>query len=812
MLTQRLLTVLLHQYSHQGANIPRNSQRHARTRCYTPWFINHSAVSVLTLFLRVNFSALLGVFIVLLSLTSTSISVAAEAVNRQKITASYLYNFAKHVEWPNEVAMSSFDVAIYGDEDALLYAELMEMSAKVKWRNNPITVTQVNSVKALSQYDLIYVNDVNPTTIADIYNVIDSRPILLVTSDYSNKQWVMINLLTTTEGRMLFEVNNSTIINHGLKPLPELILTGGTEIDVAKLYREGQASLVALQKQLSVREAALNELATAIQKQEMLNLQLQQQLNELNNNIQKSDLLIATQNTQLQEQHEKIEAINKERLQLLNEVELRTQELNEQQRQLESIAIEITQREQRLAELNETIQRQEGELKKQKVAITSLDELVGSQQKALGYLWALVIVGGLLIGTIVIAYVIKRRDNERLAAHSQDLQIAKDRLAIAKRKAEDASQAKSEFLSLMSHELRTPLQAIIGYTDVVIEELKASEDPTHVSDLMRVINNSERLLKLINGVLDLAKIESGRMDLDLTEVKLSSLVQEAVDTVAPLIEKNKIRIKVEVDDGSLLPVADPEKLLHILLNLLGNAIKFSANGQVTIQAVHQHNRITICVADTGIGISSEQQQHIFDPFKQADSSTTRKFQGSGLGLSITRQLCELMGGSIRVESELGKGATFIVDIPLPIQYLQAADANAVVDADVDDNEIPVDPNGKQIVMIDDDPAFLDIMARTLRREGYRVHTAGDAETGWRLLQELKADVITLDLLLPDQHGWLLFEKIKNEEALKEIPVIIISIMDEGKYTHRRQAEEYLTKPIRRETLKLAVQKLVPMNK
>jgi signal transduction histidine kinase/ActR/RegA family two-component response regulator len=419
-----------------------------------------------------------------------------------------------------------------------------------------------------------------------------------------------------------------------------------------------------------------------------------------------------------------------------------------------------------------------------------------------------VVLGILLIIAIFIGYTTKRRDNQRLAAHSQDLQIAKDRLAIAKRKAEDASQAKSEFLSLMSHELRTPLQAIIGYTEVVIEELRLDNDLHHISDLTRVISNSERLLKLINGVLDLAKIESGRMELDLTEVKLSSLVAEAVGTIAPLFEKNSIKVNVDVNDGAFLPIADPEKLLHILINLLGNASKFAPHGMVTVKAFHESTRIYISVADTGIGLSPEQQVHIFDAFRQADSSTTRKFQGSGLGLSITRQLCEMMGGSIHVESQLGVGANFIVDLPLPIEPKQiVGDSESGSNTDVDSQAENANESGHHIVMIDDDPAFLDIMARTMRREGYQVHTAYDAETGYELVRTIKPQVITLDLLLPDQHGWLLFEKIKAEPELHDIPVIIISIMDERKNNYKRHAEEYLTKPIRRETLKLAVQKL-----
>ena len=735
----------------------------------------------------------------------------AQGLNREKITASYLYNFAKNIEWPNQGSMTSFDLAIYGTSNTALMAELAVLRDRVKLRNLPITVSQVNRIDALAKYHLVYVEQVNAKVLSEIYDALEGKPILLVTESYNNKQLVMINLVTTENDRLKFEVNKSNIINHGLTPLPELILNGGTEIDVAKLYREGQASLVSLQKQLRGRERVLNELTAAIQAQQAMNSRLQAQMAELNQNIQKSDSLIAEQKILLQDQQAQIESSKQEREALLREVNFRTRELDEQQGHLRTILQEIDAREKRLTYLNTTIKSQENTILKQKNAIVDLDELVDSQQVALRYLWGSVILGTLLIITVLIAYTIKRRDNQRLAAHSQDLQMARDRLAIAKRKAEDASRAKSEFLSLMSHELRTPLQAIIGYTEVVIEELKLADDEHHLKDLNRVILNSERLLKLINGVLDLAKIESGRMDLDLTEVKLSGLVEEALGTVAPLVENNAISLQVDVDDGDFLPVADPEKLLHILINLLGNAIKFAPRGQVRIKAYHQPQQIYISVADTGIGISAEQQSTIFDPFKQADSGTTRKFQGSGLGLSITRQLCELMGGSIRVESELAVGSKFIVELPLPInpvamQISRSGDEESQVPSPASAALLPA---GEQVVMIDDDPAFLDIMARTIRAEGYHVHTASDAEGGWRLIQAIKPDVITLDLFLPDQHGWILFERLKADPDVCDIPVIVISMIEEKKRFNRQPAAEYLTKPVRRETLKMAIQRLAP---
>ena len=677
----------------------------------------------------------------------SSVIAQAQTISRHKLTASYLYNFAKHIEWPHESGLDSFDIALYGNDTQQVYAELAQLAGKVKLRNLPIRVERVTNTSNLVRYQMVYLDAEGGRVLPELLDALESKPVLLVTADYPNQQLVMINLLSSND-RLLFEVNRSNIINHGLKPLPELILNGGTEIDVARLYREGQASLVAMQKQLQAREKTLRQLSDKTEEQAALNRRLEQQLAELNQNIRQSDALIANQNLQLQEQEAQLEKNKQERTALLQEMDERTRELNAQKVQLQTISTTIETREKRLTQLDETIRVQEAEIAAQKRAIAGLDETVDAQKTTLRYMLGLVILGVLLIFTIFVAYHMKRRDNQRLAAHSKDLQIAKDRLAIAKRKAEDASQAKSEFLSLMSHELRTPLQAIIGYTELVIEELKLDSDDRHVKDLERVIHNGERLLRLINGVLDMAKIESGSMDLDLTEVRLSSLVDEARGTVAPLLEKSEIQVVQEVDDGESLPKADPEKLLHILINLLGNASKFAPKGVVSIKAYHRAEKIYISVADTGIGMSPEQQQHIFDPFRQADSGTTRKYQGSGLGLSITRQLCELMGGSIRVESELGKGSTFIVELPLPIVPPAPKDQEpeAVITETAAVMPAGADESLTHLVIVEEYPQLLERLARGLGNRSYQLHCASDVASCLQLVREHQPQAVVIDPL------------------------------------------------------------------
>lgn len=732
----------------------------------------------------------------------------ADGVARHQVSVAYVYNFAKNVEWPSR-GRTHFRIAVYGNADPALVEAFGSLKERTRIQDLPIQIFYIPTLKSVDEYDLVYMLQSNKELLDDFYAVADGEPVLLVTEEYVDPALVMINL-QEKDNKIKFEVNKSNIINQGLKPLPELILNGGNEIDVAALYREGQSSLIKLQKQLASREKRLSSLEKKILQQEMLNEELQKKMQLLNHEIQKSSDQISQQTQLIQQQDKQIARASHEKAGLLTEIKTRTEQLDSQQQMLSEVIKKIEQGEGRVKALDQVIKNQESRLLEQDHAITHLDQTVTNQKRSLFYSWALAFLGLLLVTTIWFAYLIKRRDNRRLANHAQDLQFAKDRLLIAKRKADEASKAKSDFLSLMSHELRTPLQAIIGYTEVVLEELKLNDESRHLNDLTRVINNSERLLKLINSVLDLAKMEAGRMSLDLTQVKLSELVDDALGSIKPLADKKSLALHTTVNDGDFLPIADPEKLLLIMINLLGNAVKFTASGSVSLHATHEKSAINIRVVDTGIGISADQIQLVFNAFHQSDHTRARKFEGSGLGLAITKQLVDLMGGQIDVQSESGQGTVFSVHIPLPITPVDKNDeekyGGKTLDAYYEEESIVCSDN---VVMIDDDPAFLDIMARTLRADGYGVHTALDAITGYQLLKKIKPRVITLDLLLPDQHGWTLFEKIKSDQELKEIPIIIISMVDEEKYSHTNQIEGYLTKPVRLETLKHAVQRLVP---
>ncbi len=603
-------------------------------------------------------------------LVGLTLPAAAQTPNQQQITASYIYNFAKNIGWPENDERTSFNILLLRNDDRALFDALRYLKTNSTIHGKPINVSQATSTKALDKFQLIFTKQNDPNVINSIYDKIDGKPSLLVTWQLDNKQLVMINLTPTADNLLKFEVNKSNIINQGLTPYPELILNGGSEIDVAKLYREGQASLVRLTKQLEAREKTLSELSSNITKQEKYNRDLENSLKSLSEKIHDSNALISAQSNQLASQKREIDLGIQLQEKLKLEVDDRSRALKENRTKLSEIQDAISLRESKLISLNERIRWQEEEIEKQKDTIFDLDEVVSTQGKALAYLRIMAILAILLIISIFVAYKTKRKDNSRLRAKGQDLQMATERLSVAKQKAEEANQAKGEFLSLMSHELRTPLQSIIGYTDVVIEEMRAGAEQRHVEDLQRVINNSERLLRLINGVLDIAKNESGGMQLTLIETRLSTLVSEAVDSVRPQIEKSNNTLATDISEIRAPAFIDPEKLLQIIINLLSNAAKFCENGQICLEAKHTENAIMIRVSDTGIGMSKEQQTRIFEKFCQADSSTTRKFQGSGLGLTITRQFCELMGGTIDVTSEKSVGASFSINIPLPIKKIE----------------------------------------------------------------------------------------------------------------------------------------------
>jgi signal transduction histidine kinase/CheY-like chemotaxis protein len=360
-------------------------------------------------------------------------------------------------------------------------------------------------------------------------------------------------------------------------------------------------------------------------------------------------------------------------------------------------------------------------------------------------------------------------------------------VAAARDEAIRASQAKSDFLASMSHELRTPLNAIIGYSEILLEESGDLVRPELRPDLEKIRGAGKHLLGLINDILDLSKIEAGKMDLFLENIDVAGLLADVSATVQPLMAKNSNMFEVRCSPDLGTARSDQTKVRQILLNLLSNAAKFTKQGRIVLAAKRStegSDYLEFEVSDTGIGMTPEQMAKLYSAFSQADASTTRNYGGTGLGLAITKHFCLMLGGDVMVRSELSEGSTFVVTLPAVCPTT--------------DEALPqerAEGTAGTVLVIDDERTTHDLLERELGARGYRVvHAAGGRE-GLRVAREMRPDAITLDVIMPELDGWAVLRELKADPDLRSIPVVLVTVLGDREMGYALGAADYLTKPI-----------------
>ncbi len=383
----------------------------------------------------------------------------------------------------------------------------------------------------------------------------------------------------------------------------------------------------------------------------------------------------------------------------------------------------------------------------------------------------------------------------------------------AREKAEEASNAKSTFLANMSHELRTPLNAVIGYSELLQDEALELPDISDifVPDLEKIHSAGRHLLDLINGVLDISKIESGKMETYCESFDVYKMIEEIPATVAPLVDKNNNTLRVRCDQNIGTMHSDLLKIRQSIFNFLSNAAKFTEQGNIELRVergqLNGEQAMVFTISDTGIGMTPEQQERVFDPFSQADVSTTRKYGGTGLGLSITQQFCHLLGGEIEVESQPQKGTSFVMRLPVFYQQQDASSEDQLVPDEL--HPVQVDNNARKVMVVDDDPVARDLLKRHLEKDGYNVTTVADGNDVIDIALDWQPDIITLDVLMANVDGWTVLSQVKNDDRVCHIPVIMVSIVDEKKMGYTLGAADYISKPVQQSTLREVVAKHIP---
>ncbi|WP_181388414.1 YfiR/HmsC family protein [Vibrio albus] len=807
----------------------------------------------------------------------------AADVSRNDLTAAYLFRLAENIQWPNSASISQYHIHLI-DSNRGIYQTLRNISRQNKLNGKPFSVSQSRSTQVPQGTHLVYLAQSKSDAFADVLRQLNGKNTLLISDHVANKQEIMINLFENASQQVQFEINKANILNHNLGVNPDIILLGGTEIDVARLYREGQRQLQKLERQVSelnhkrqlLQESAarsekevsllardLKAQKQAIQQEkqrlaeaEARTQQQQQELEHQNEQIQRQETLITQQKAAVLQEHTLLKTaqlkyqIQREKLNTREQVitrlnkaiqdeqnrfkaaEAQTKQLQtfirDQEQQVEEKLQRYEELTSKVSQQQTEISRQEEQIRKRAAAITQQDtiirdqsvqlaqqdDIIGTQKNYLTAMGIAVILGVFQVLLILFGYRAKQKANKHLSQQNLLLEKTTKQLTITQKKAKEANQAKTIFLTTMSHELRTPLNAILGFSQLMQRDTSLPETQR---EKLNIINNSgEHLLGLINDVLELSKIEAGRITLNTQTFDLHRMLTELESIFKGRLEEKDMDLWFEKEDSlPRLIHTDQGKLRQILINLLGNALKFTEKGHIVLKASLINHRdsgqapdhpltderagltLKFEITDTGTGIAPKDYSKIFAPFEQAEHGA-RKEGSTGLGLSISQRYAQLMGGQITFTSQLGVGSTFCVEINAQTGDQEEEEATPLLP-----KVASLAPGQEEIriLVVDDNYSNRLLLDKMLSEVGFIVKEAANGQEAMTLFEQWHPHLLLLDIKMPVMDGTEVTKRIRATDKDTGIIIISASVFEEQKQQLLDLgANAYIRKPVREEQL------------